>query len=245
MPPYPIRIQSEKNNESTRTANLLRNYMGVNNEELKRLRGDLSAYRDQERSGKTVAFPKQKVIYTPNVPFTKDIEEEIQDADEVDKQEVEAKVKYDKLSGMKLSQTLSEYTSSESDTRPGSPMTSPPSSEYETDSGWRDKLALRPNSPLSSPPSSDNFQSVNELSPTDVSDFDTAQSGASGDRRRRVAFKDTLDISILPPRRNTRKQKNMAEIKRELQSLGIHYGSTIKKTQLHELATNNSISISR
>ena len=234
MPAFPQRIHTQTTSDQTKVSNLLRNYMAVNNAELKRLKGDLGAYRMQEQSKKIIAYPKQKVSIesVEGDDFTDEIEDDMNPSAEIQYQD-----------GIRLAPTLSEYTDSEID-RPDSPLESPSDSSIGTDPQWRDKLGKRPNSPIPSPMPTDvdtDFQTANELSPTDISDFDSA---TSGDDRRKVAFSDRLEIS-LPPRRNTRKNKNMAELKRELTSLGIGFDSKLKQKELHEIAKNNSIKITR
>ena len=234
MPAFPQRIHTQTTSDQTKVSNLLRNYMAVNNAELKRLKGDLGAYRIQEQSKKIIAYPKQKVSIesVEGDDFTDEIEDDMNPSAEIQYQD-----------GIRLAPTLSEYTDSEID-RPDSPLESPSDSSIGTDPQWRDKLGKRPNSPIPSPMPTDvdtDFQTANELSPTDISDFDSA---TSGDDRRKVAFSDRVEVS-LPPRRNTRKNKNMAEIKRELISLGIGFDSKLKQKELHEIAKNNSIKITR
>lgn len=229
MPAFPQRIHTQVTSDQTKVSNLLRNYMAVNNAELKRLRGDLGAYRIEEQSKKMIAYPKQKVSIesVEGNDFTDEVEDDMNQSAEIEYQD-----------GIRLAPTLSEYTDSEIDNRPDSPSESP----SDTDTDWRDKLAMRPNSPVSSPPQSDtDFQTANE-SPTDVSDIDSATSGDGGGRR--VAFSDRVEVS-LPPRRGTRKNKNMAEIKRELSSLGIGFDSKVKQNELHEIAKYNSIKLTR
>ena len=226
MPAFPQRIHSQTTSDQTKVSNLLRNYMAVNNAEMKRLKGDLGAYRMQEQSGKAIAYPKQKVSIesVEGDDFTDEIEDDLNQSAEIQYQD-----------GIRLAPTLSEYTDSEID-RPDSPLESPSDTEGEirpdspsdspndTDDDWRDKLAMRPNSPMSSPPQSDtDFQTANE-SPTDVS--------------------DRVEIS-LPRRRGTRKDKNMAELRRELGSLGVYAKSNMPRAGIVQLAEQNSISIQR
>jgi hypothetical protein len=144
--------------------------------------------------------------------------------------------------GIRLAPTLSEYTDSEID-RPDSPLESPSDSSIGTDPQWRDKLGKRPNSPIPSPPPTDvdtDFQTANE-SPTDVSDIDSV---TSGDNKRKVNFSDRVEIS-LPPRRGTRKDKNMAELRRELDSLGVYAKSNTPRAGIVQLAEQNGIRIQR
>ena len=234
MPAFPQRIHTQTTSDQTKVSNLLRNYMAVNNAELKRLKGDLGAYRIQEQSKKIIAYPKQKVSIesVEGDDFTDEIEDDMNQSAEIEYQD-----------GIRLAQTLSEYTDSEID-RPDSPLESPSDSSIGTDVDWRDKLRKRPNSPIPSPMPTDvdtDFQTANELSPTDISDFDSA---TSGDDRRKVAFNDRVEIS-LPPRRGTRKDKNMAELRRELDSLGVYAKSNTPRAGIVQLAEQNGIRIQR
>ena len=214
MPAFPQRIHSQTTSDQTKVSNLLRNYMAVNNAELKRLKGDLGAYRIQEQSKKIIAYPKQKVSIesVEGDDFTDEIEDDMNQSAEIQYQD-----------GIRLAPTLSEYTESEID-RPDSPLESPSDSPNDTDDDWRDKLAMRPNSPMSSPPQSEtDFQTANE-SPTDVS--------------------DRVEIS-LPRRRGTRKDKNMAELRRELGSINVYAKSNMPRVGIVQLAEQNGISIQR
>lgn len=229
MPAFPQRIHTQTTSDQTKVSNLLRNYMAVNNAELKRLKGDLGAYRIQEQSKKIIAYPKQKVSIesVEGDDFTDEIEDDMNQSAEIEYQD-----------GIRLAPTLSEYTDSEID-RPDSPIESPSDSSID----WREKLAMRPNSPMSSPPPTDadtDFQTANE-SPTDVSDIDSV---TSGDNKRKVGFSDRVEIS-LPPRRGTRKDKNMAELRRELDSLGVYAKSNTPRAGIVQLAEQNGIRIQR
>lgn len=214
MPAFPQRIHTQTTSDQTKVSNLLRNYMAVNNAEMKRLRGDLGAYRMQEQSGKAIAYPKNKVSIesVEDDDFTDEIEDDMNQSAEIEYQD-----------GIRLAPTLSEYTESEVEPRPNSPVESPSdSAASDTEVDWRDKLAMRPNSPISTPPQSDDGYK------TAVSESPQAE----------------VEVS-LPPRRGTRKVKNMAELRRELESLGVYARSNTQRAALVELAEENSISILR
>tara|TARA_R110000744_G_scaffold275214_1_gene388152 strand:- start:778 stop:1629 length:852 start_codon:yes stop_codon:yes gene_type:complete len=223
MPAFPQRIHTQTTSDQTKVSNLLRNYMAVNNAEIKRLKGDLGAYRIQEQSGKAIAYPKNKVSIesVEDDDFTDEIEDDMNQSAEIEYQD-----------GIRLAPTLSEYTESEVDNRPDSPSDSPSDTEVEirpdspsdspndTEDDWREKLAMRPSSPIPTPPQSDDG-------------YKTA-----------VSESPQAEVS-LPPRRGTRKNKNMAELRRELESLGVYARSNTPRAGLVELAEENSISILR
>ena len=60
-PMGPSIMPKTKYNNDTHLGNKLRDYIGVSTAEIKRLRGDLTAYRQEMNSDKAVAFPKEKV----------------------------------------------------------------------------------------------------------------------------------------------------------------------------------------
>lgn len=66
-PPFPsvINHQPKANANSQNVANTFRNIQAVNAKELERLRGDLTAYRQESQTifKKLVAFPREKIIY--------------------------------------------------------------------------------------------------------------------------------------------------------------------------------------
>jgi hypothetical protein len=83
QPSAPAYIYQNKQNNDARIANSLRNYVGVQNRELERLRGDLTAYRQQEQTvgRRGVMYPRA----TTNVgqasdptPFTEEVKTDIQ-----------------------------------------------------------------------------------------------------------------------------------------------------------------------
>ena len=219
MPAFPQRIHTQTTSDQTKVSNLLRNYMAVNNAELKRLKGDLGAYRIQEQSKKIIAYPKQNVSIesVEGDDFTDEIEDDMNQSAEIEYQD-----------GIRLAPTLSEYTESEVDNRPDSPSDSPSDTEVEirpdspsdspndTDVDWRDKLAARPGSPIPTPPQSDDGYKTAVSEPPPVS---------------------------LPPRRGgSRKLKNMAMLKTELRTMDIFYPSNLNRAALVKLAEENGIS---
>ena len=91
-PPFPsvINHQPKANANSQNVANTFRNLQAVNAKELERLRGDLTAYRQESQTifKKLVAFPREKIIYDNEtvsdltVSDLTDSEEEIEDVKE-------------------------------------------------------------------------------------------------------------------------------------------------------------------
>ena len=79
-PPFPavINHQPKANANSQNVSNTFRNIRAVNAKELERLRGDLTAYRQESQTifKKLVAFPREKVYYEP-VPAVTEPEEEM------------------------------------------------------------------------------------------------------------------------------------------------------------------------
>jgi len=78
-PPFPavINHQPKANANSQNVSNTFRNIRAVNAKELERLRGDLTAYRQESQTifKKLVAFPREKVYYEP-VPVVTEPEDE-------------------------------------------------------------------------------------------------------------------------------------------------------------------------
>jgi len=78
-PPFPavINHQPKANANSQNVSNTFRNIRAVNAKELERLRGDLTAYRQESQTifKKLVAFPREKVYYEP-VPAVTEPEDE-------------------------------------------------------------------------------------------------------------------------------------------------------------------------
>jgi len=62
-PPYPSPLPKKKFDDSSKVANALRNYASVSKAEIKRLRGDLTAYRQEAQTAfkQGVAFPRSTV----------------------------------------------------------------------------------------------------------------------------------------------------------------------------------------
>jgi len=63
MPPFPATMPSQRIDNHVRVENLLRNYISVNKQELNRLKGDLTAYRQEAETAfkKNVAYPRATV----------------------------------------------------------------------------------------------------------------------------------------------------------------------------------------
>ena len=78
-PPFPavINHQSKANANSQNVSDTFRNIRAVNAKELERLRGDLTAYRQEAQTifKKLVAFPREKVYYEP-MPVVTEPEDE-------------------------------------------------------------------------------------------------------------------------------------------------------------------------
>jgi len=78
-PPFPavINHQPKANANSQNVSNTFRNIRAVNAKELERLRGDLTAYRQEAQTifKKLVAFPREKVYYEP-MPVVTEPEDE-------------------------------------------------------------------------------------------------------------------------------------------------------------------------
>lgn len=86
-PPFPsvINHQPKANANSQNVANTFRNIQAVNAKELERLRGDLTAYRQESQTifKKLVAFPRDNIYYdNETVSDLTDSEEEIEDAED-------------------------------------------------------------------------------------------------------------------------------------------------------------------
>jgi len=79
-PPFPavINHQPKANSNAQNVSDTFRNIRAVNAKELERLRGDLTAYRQESQTifKKLVAFPREKVYYEP-VPAVTEPEEEM------------------------------------------------------------------------------------------------------------------------------------------------------------------------
>jgi len=63
MPPFPATMPSQRIDNQVRVENLLRNYISVNKQELNRLKGDLTAYRQEAQTAfkQNVAYPRPTV----------------------------------------------------------------------------------------------------------------------------------------------------------------------------------------
>ena len=87
-PPFPsvINHQPKANANSQNVANTFRNLQAINTKELERLRGDLTAYRQESQTifKKLVAFPRDNIYYDNETvsDLTDDEEAEIEDAKE-------------------------------------------------------------------------------------------------------------------------------------------------------------------
>jgi hypothetical protein len=62
-PPFPSVMPQQKFADNTKVTNMLRNYIGIQKSELNRLRGDLTAYRQEAQTAfkQNVAYPRQMV----------------------------------------------------------------------------------------------------------------------------------------------------------------------------------------
>jgi len=85
-PPFPavINHQPKANANSQNVSDTFRNIRAVNAKELERLRGDLTAYRQESQTifKKLVAFPREKVYYEPMPVVTEPEEEMISSVEE-------------------------------------------------------------------------------------------------------------------------------------------------------------------
>lgn len=65
MPPFPATMPSQRIDNQVRVENLLRNYISVNKQELNRLKGDLTAYRQEAQTAfnQKVAFPRPGIKF--------------------------------------------------------------------------------------------------------------------------------------------------------------------------------------
>jgi hypothetical protein len=85
-PPFPATIPRHKEDNSIRVADMLRNYIGVQKNELNRLRGDLTAYRQEAQTvfRQKVAYPRASVdlgrVSDPSEDFTEEVMSDITDA---------------------------------------------------------------------------------------------------------------------------------------------------------------------
>ena len=85
-PPFPATIPRHKEDNSIRVADMLRNYIGVQKKELNRLRGDLTAYRQEAQTAfrQNVAYPRDSVdlgqVSDPSEDFTEEVRSDITDA---------------------------------------------------------------------------------------------------------------------------------------------------------------------
>ena len=85
-PPFPVPFPSYKRDNQTKADNMLRNYISVQTRELKRLRGDLTAYRQEAQTNfrQNVAYPRATVdlgrVSNPSEDFTDEVRSEITDA---------------------------------------------------------------------------------------------------------------------------------------------------------------------
>ena len=63
MPPFPATMPSQRFDNHVRVENLLRSYISVNKQELNRLKGDLTAYRQEAQTAfnTNVAYPRATV----------------------------------------------------------------------------------------------------------------------------------------------------------------------------------------
>jgi len=165
-PPFPsvINHQPKASANSQQIANAFRNLQAVNNKELERLRGDLTAYRQEAQTifKQPIAFPKKKVIFEK--PIIEQEEPIVEEVVAIEEPVIEPTEKEEKIILKKL--------------KSSGGMT-----EIETDPEM-----------------------------------------------------------LLPPR-NTRKNKNMAMLKREMTANDVPFPSKIKAKELRELAVSSGISL--
>jgi len=84
-PPFPVTIPRNREDNNVKVGNMLRNYIGVQKKELARLRGDLTAYRQEAQSNmkQKVAYPKSGVdlgkVSDPDKDFEEEVKSDISD----------------------------------------------------------------------------------------------------------------------------------------------------------------------
>ena len=120
-PPFPsvINHQPKANANSQNIANAFRNLQAVNNKELERLRGDLTAYRQEAQTlfKQPIAFPKKRVFFKEPViePTEEIVAEEVV---AIEESVIEPTEKEEKIIIKKLKSSAGGLTETEIETDP-------------------------------------------------------------------------------------------------------------------------------
>ena len=171
FPPFPSPLPRTKFDNSSKVANALRNYAAVSKAEINRLRGDLTAYRQEAQTAfrQNVAYPRPTI-----------------------------NVGDDDITGTDITDVGSVTSSPSSAHDPDSDFTPPASSASSVSSaptfGKAEGLVADMRRILD-----EGFQSPSEVSapapagsPTDISDFDSSVGRGVGGGEKRVSFGDLL-----------------------------------------------------
>ena len=147
MPPFPATMPSQRIDNHVRVENLLRNYMTVNKQELNRLKGDLTAYRQEAQTAfrQNVAYPRP-TVQVGDLDVS-ELENVLQEPEEKEEEEEEEDVGPTGGGGLTeaeiermaiLRQKLKERQFSRSD-----PLPSPPSQRGRRPSGQKSMKDLK------------------------------------------------------------------------------------------------------
>ena len=122
-PPYPyiINHQPKANANSQNIANAFRNLQSVNSKELERLRGDLTAYRQEAQTifKQPIAFPKKRVMFEKPVIEPIAVEEPvIEEIVAIEEPVIEPTEKEEKIIIKKLKSSAGGLTETEIETDP-------------------------------------------------------------------------------------------------------------------------------
>ena len=122
-PPYPyiINHQPKANANSQNIANAFRNLQSVNSKELERLRGDLTAYRQEAQTifKQSIAFPKKKVMFEKPIIEPIAVEEPvIEEVVAIEEPVIEPTEKEEKIIIKKLKSSAGGLTETEIETDP-------------------------------------------------------------------------------------------------------------------------------
>ena len=174
FPPFPSPLPRTKFDNSSKVANALRNYAAVSKAEINRLRGDLTAYRQEAQTAfrQNVAFPRPTI----NVG-----DDDITGTDITDVGSVTSSVP-------SAHDPDSDYTPSAS-----SVSSAPTSITFGKAEGLVEDMRRILD---------EGFQSPSEVSapapadsPTDISDFDSSVGRGTGGGFKRVSFGDPIDLT--------------------------------------------------
>ena len=132
--PYIINHQPKASAISQNVANTFRNLQAVNNKELERLRGDLTAYRQEAQTifKQSIAFPKKKVMFEKPIIEPIAVEEPvIEEVVAIEEPVIEPTEKEEKIIIKKLKSSAGGLTETEIETDPE--MLLPPRNNPELD----------------------------------------------------------------------------------------------------------------